>query len=77
MSPLQTFAYLSPVLQVAIYFLKLCGFLCVQVNWKTLLSALVGDTVDLHDTVQLYFEGYFDSLFDKLGDLFRTHNMNR
>jgi len=49
----------------------------VQVNWKTLLSALVGNTVDPLTTVQLYFEGYFDSLFDKLGELLRTDNVHR
>jgi hypothetical protein len=49
----------------------------VQVDWKTLLSALVGDTVDPHTTIQLYFEGYFDSLFDKLGDSFTADNTNR
>lgn len=46
-------------------------------DWKTLLSALVGDSVNLDTSVQLYFDTYFDSLFDKLGDLFKTDNKNR
>jgi hypothetical protein len=57
-------------------FLKLCH-ICEQVDWKTLLSALVGDTVSPDTTVQLYFDKYFDSLFNKLSDHFKTDNKHR
>ncbi|PNF39213.1 hypothetical protein B7P43_G01308 [Cryptotermes secundus] len=47
------------------------------VDWKTLLSALVGHTVRPDTTIQLYFENYFDSLFIKLSEVFNADNKNR
>lgn len=52
-------------------------YIHLQVDWKTLLSALVGHTVRPDTTIQLYFENYFDSLFIKLSEVFNADNKNR